>query len=146
MDPSSKAPRVISAHSRLLGSRPKMSAMIWSADRSSVIGRAPVVLRSRTLKTGGAVSGERRGTDGAVLTEVIDPEPSGGIVSNLFRHGNVVERGREGPSPSASPPCHRFGRKDRGSTFGPAFIVAGRRRDKDGDEGDLDEIDEVPLG
>ena len=66
------------------------------------------------------------GTDGALRTEVIGPGPSSGIISNLFRHGNVVERRREGPSPSVSPPCHRFGRRDRGSVSGPAFIVAVR--------------------
>jgi hypothetical protein len=32
-----------------------------------------------------------------------------GIISNLFKHGNVVERRREGPSPSASPSRRRLG-------------------------------------
>src|SRR3954470_15215943 len=32
-----------------------------------------------------------------------------GIISNHFRYGNVVERRREGPSPSASPSRRRLG-------------------------------------
>src|SRR4051812_26140848 len=40
--------------------------------------------------------------EGSALPELDRRSPLG-IVSNLFRNDNVVERGREGPSPSASP-------------------------------------------
>src|SRR3954469_16955885 len=45
----------------------------------------------------GPSSGENRGADGAVLTEVIGPAPSVVITYNHFRHGNLAIEGAREP-------------------------------------------------